>query len=156
MAKKIKEKLEDIDSLKKIEKNLKDEISGITGKTGQVDLPGAQVVKRAAGHYGAWYHGVPDPEFTARQTVYNTFYNKMKTAIEKSAPEGVKENIDLVVAFPGGGGTKDMVTKAKATGIEVISVRIINGKAQCFSSYTKENSVFNNWIKNGSLHDREC
>ena len=67
-----------------------------------------------------------------------------------------KENIDLVVAFPGGGGTKDMVTKAKATGIEVISVRIINGKAQCFSSYTKENSVFNNWIKNGSLHDREC
>lgn len=29
---------------------------------------------------------------------------------------------DLVIAFPGGNGTKDMVTKARKAGIEVIEV----------------------------------
>lgn len=30
---------------------------------------------------------------------------------------------DLVVAFPGGTGTKDMVTRAKRAGVEVLEVR---------------------------------
>lgn len=58
-----------------------------------------------------------------------------------------KEKIDLVIAFPGGGGTKDMTTKSKAAGIEVISVRKVNGKPKCFSSFTKDRSVFSAWIK---------
>lgn len=58
-----------------------------------------------------------------------------------------QEKIDLVIAFPGGNGTKDMATKSKAEGIEVISVRIINGKAKCISSFSKEKSCLNRSAK---------
>ena len=56
-----------------------------------VSLPEAQVVKRAAGHFGAWQYGMFDPESTARQKVYNVFYNELKKAIEQNSPEGVRE-----------------------------------------------------------------
>lgn len=58
---------------------------------GMVPLTDAQLVKRAAGHYGAWSFGNTDPDATARQKVFNVFYNEMKKAIEDASPEGVRE-----------------------------------------------------------------
>lgn len=72
-------------------KQLQNEVIDIAGDTGEIALQDAQVVKRAAGHFGAWQHGMFDPESTARQSVYNVFYNELKKTIEKTAPEGVKE-----------------------------------------------------------------
>jgi hypothetical protein len=69
---------------------LRGEIIGVSGKNGLVSIPEAQIIKRASGHFGAWSYGVPTPEATATQKVYNTFYNELKTAIEKGSPEGVK------------------------------------------------------------------
>lgn len=69
---------------------LKSEIASIA-QDGSVSIPEAQLVKRASGHFGAWSFGVPTPEATASQKVYNTFYNQLKTAIEDASPEGVKE-----------------------------------------------------------------
>lgn len=69
---------------------LKGEIAAITAD-GNVSIPEAVQIKRAAGHYGAWLYGAPDPEATARQKVYNAFYNQLKTAIEQNSPEGVKQ-----------------------------------------------------------------
>lgn len=70
---------------------LRQEIVGVAGENGLVSIPEAQLVKRASGHFGAWSWGIPTPEATASQKVYNTFYNELKTAIEKSSPEGIKE-----------------------------------------------------------------
>lgn len=67
---------------------LKNELSAVGT---DVTIPDAQIVKRAAGHYGAWQYGMFDPESTARQKVYNTFYSQLKTAIEDNSPEGVRE-----------------------------------------------------------------
>lgn len=69
---------------------LKAEIASVA-QDGSVSIPEAQLVKRASGHFGAWSFGVPTPEATASQKVYNTFYNQLKTAIEDASPEGVKE-----------------------------------------------------------------
>lgn len=71
--------------------NLRGEIVTVTGPNGVVTVPEAQMVKRASGHFGAWLYGQIDPESSARQKVYNVFYNEMKTAIEKSSPQGVQE-----------------------------------------------------------------
>lgn len=70
---------------------LQEEIIGVSGKNGLTSLEEGQIIKRAAGHFGSWTFGVPTPEATASQKVYDTFYNEIKTAIEKAAPEGVKE-----------------------------------------------------------------
>lgn len=70
---------------------LRSEIVTVAGKNGFVSIPEAQLVKRASGHFGAWTYGVPTPEATASQKVYNTFYNELKTSIEKASPEGVKD-----------------------------------------------------------------
>jgi hypothetical protein len=70
---------------------LRNEISAVVGKNGLTSVQEAQIIKRAAGHFGAWSYGVPTPEATASQKVYDTFYNELKTAIEKASPEGVKE-----------------------------------------------------------------
>lgn len=67
---------------------LKGEVDGVGGVVG---LPDAQTVKRAAGHMGAWQFGMRDPDSNAREKVYNVFYTKIKDAIEKASPEGVKE-----------------------------------------------------------------
>lgn len=69
---------------------LRNEIVAISGENGIVSIPEAQLVKRASGHFGAWSYGVPTPEATASQKVYNIFYNELKTAIEKNSPEGIK------------------------------------------------------------------
>ena len=70
---------------------LRQEIIDVAGENGLVSIPEAQLVKRASGHFGAWTWGVPTPEATASQKVYSTFYNELKTAIEKASPEGIKE-----------------------------------------------------------------
>lgn len=67
---------------------LKSELSQIGT---DVTIPEAQIIKRASGHYGAWQYGMFDPDSTARQKVYNVFYNEMKKAIEDSSPPGVRE-----------------------------------------------------------------
>lgn len=69
---------------------LRNEIIAVSGNNGLTSIPEAQIIKRAAGHFGAWSYGVPTPEATAAQKVYNTFYNEIKTSIEKASPEGVK------------------------------------------------------------------
>jgi hypothetical protein len=69
---------------------LKGEIAAVA-EDGVVSIPEAVQVKRAAGHFGAWLYGAPDPDSTARQKVYNAFYRNLKTAIEENSPEGVKE-----------------------------------------------------------------
>lgn len=72
--------------------SLKEEIALIGDNSGAASLsiPEAQIVKQASGNFGAWQFGKPDPDSKATEIVYNTFYNKLKTAIEKSSPEGVK------------------------------------------------------------------
>lgn len=49
------------------------------------------------------------------------FYGKQAGPIRNSAMLALKP--DLVVAFPGGRGTADMVEQAKAAGIEVLEVQ---------------------------------
>lgn len=70
---------------------LRNEIVAVSGQNGIVSIPEAQLVKRASGHFGAWNYGVPTPEATASQKVYNAFYNELKTAIEDASPAGVRE-----------------------------------------------------------------
>lgn len=65
---------------------LKKEITGIVGGEGKADLLQATNIKRGAGTKGAWAFGRMEPDATATETVYTTFYNKLKTAIEKAAP----------------------------------------------------------------------
>lgn len=68
---------------------LKSEIAAL-GRP-DVSIPDAQVVKQAAGGFGAWSYGKPDPESKASEVIYNAFYRNLKAAIEKSSPEGVRE-----------------------------------------------------------------
>ena len=70
---------------------LRNEVMQTTGKNGLASIPEAQVIKQAAGYHGAWQFGKQDPESTALQTVYNTFYSELKSQIEKASPDGVKE-----------------------------------------------------------------
>lgn len=69
---------------------LKGEIINVGGDDGQLTVPQAQLVKQASGKFGAWQYGMQDPDSTARQTVYNAFYSKLKTAVEDASPDGVK------------------------------------------------------------------
>jgi len=69
---------------------LKNEIN-IVNSEGGLSIPDAQVIKQAAGGFGAWQYGKPDPDSKATEIVFNTFYNKLKGAIEQNSPEGVKE-----------------------------------------------------------------
>lgn len=70
--------------------NLQNEVLSVS-EGRPLSIPDAQVVKQAAGHFGAWQYGRPDPDSKASEIVFNTFYNKLKTAIEDNSPEGVKE-----------------------------------------------------------------
>lgn len=70
---------------------LREEIVYSTGPNGLASVPEAQILKRAAGHYGAWQYGYQDPSAKASERVYNIFYNEMKKEIERASPAGVKE-----------------------------------------------------------------
>lgn len=69
---------------------LQEEVQYTSGPNGLVSVPEAQIVKRAAGHYGAWQYGFQDPESKASERVYNIFYNELKKEIETASPEGVR------------------------------------------------------------------
>jgi flagellin-specific chaperone FliS len=76
---------------KRVLEALKNEIAEVAGPNGLVSIPEGQLVKQGAGTKGSWVFGSADPDATAIEKVYNTFYNKLKVAIEKNSPEGVKE-----------------------------------------------------------------
>ena len=69
---------------------LQDEVLS-ANPTGQLSIPDAQTVKQATGGMGAWQYGSADPDASAKETVYNTFYRNLKTEIENKSPAGVKE-----------------------------------------------------------------
>lgn len=71
--------------------SLGDEVARITKDGTQLSVKEANTVKRAAGHMGAWQFGVKDPDATAREKIYSTFYSKLKKEIEDNSPEGVQE-----------------------------------------------------------------
>lgn len=68
-----------------------DKLKGEIATVGDaLSIPDAQVVKQASGSFGAWQYGKVDPDSKASEIVFNTFYNKLKVAIEKNSPAGVK------------------------------------------------------------------
>ena len=69
---------------------LQDEVLA-ANPSGTLTIPEAQTIKQAAGRMGAWQYGHTDPEASAREVVYNTFYRQLKTAIENNSPAGIKE-----------------------------------------------------------------
>lgn len=88
-------------SMEKALDALRSEVVSSAGENGLVSIPQAQTVKRASGHLGAWIFGQSDPDSTARQKVYTTFYRVLKEQIEKNSPEGVKEiNQELSKLIP--------------------------------------------------------
>lgn len=81
--------------IQRVISNLKQEITDVAGPNGLVDLLEANMVKRGAGNKGSWVFGSPDPDARAVEKVYNSFYNKLKVAIEQAAEKsgitGLKE-----------------------------------------------------------------
>lgn len=72
--------------------NALDELGGEIAVVGnELSIPDAQIIKQAAGRQGAWQFGKQDAESNAREAVYNAFYSKLKSNIEKLSPEGVRE-----------------------------------------------------------------
>lgn len=73
-------------------KDLKDELTeaslNLDGEA--IDLFTATQLKRGAGTKGAWAYGRVEPNATAIEKVYTTFYQEIKKAIEKIAPENIK------------------------------------------------------------------
>jgi len=59
--------------------------------SGQADLLSAQQLKRTVGTRGAWLNGSKEEGADAAEAVYNLLYTEFKEAIEKAAPEGVRE-----------------------------------------------------------------
>lgn len=79
----------DIKQIKKVLEGLADEISEVG--TLNPDLPTANIIKRAAGTKGAWQFGMFSPDAKATEIVYDTFYNRLKIAIEKASPDGIAD-----------------------------------------------------------------
>ncbi len=80
-------------SINRALQNLQDEIAETTGqslKQSILPIPEAQMVKRQAGHLGAWKFGADDPEARAAEKVYTQFYRALKKRIEDISPEGVR------------------------------------------------------------------
>lgn len=67
-----------------------DDLMTTTDGKALVDLVDATNLKRGAGTKGAWSFGNADPDATAVQKVYTTFYQEIRKAIEKEAPDAVK------------------------------------------------------------------
>lgn len=78
-----------INATKRVLQQLQGEVYETAGKNGLVDLVDATTVKQGAGRKGAWTFGSSDPDSSAIEKVYTTFYRHLKEAIEKSAPKEV-------------------------------------------------------------------
>lgn len=78
--------------IKKALKDLKDELTeaSLNLKGEAIDLFAATQLKRGAGTKGAWAYNRPEPNATAIEKVYTTFYQEIKKAIEKVAPKNVR------------------------------------------------------------------
>lgn len=80
----------DIGSIKKVLDNVEGEIKEIS-PNGIVDLVQATNIKRGAGTKGSWAYNRPEPNASAIERVYTTFYNKIKTSIENASPFEIKK-----------------------------------------------------------------
>lgn len=80
----------DNQAIQRVVDNLKEELSQVS-EDGFVDLVDATNIKRGAGQKGAWAYNRPEMDASAIEKVYTEFYDKIKTAIEDNAPDGVKE-----------------------------------------------------------------
>ncbi|MFA5300664.1 MAG: hypothetical protein WC389_20950 [Lutibacter sp.] len=69
--------------------NLAKEIDSVAPNM-KANLDIATNIKRGAGTKGAWVFGSADPDASAVEKVYNTFYNKLKTAIEQKGGDEIK------------------------------------------------------------------
>jgi len=78
-------KFGNIKALEKAVKDLKEETGRVIPKSGNVNLVEATYMKRGAGSKGAWAFGQPDRDAKALETVYTTFYHKLKKEIESAA-----------------------------------------------------------------------
>lgn len=87
-------------AVERVLKNLQQEIIDIA-PNGIVDLSQGTLIKRGAGTKGAWVFGNADPDATAVEKVYNTFYNEIKKALENlGGPEIKKINSQLSELIP--------------------------------------------------------
>lgn len=75
-----------------------EEISKLS-PSGILSLPDAQAAKVALGKLGAWSYGARDPGATARETVANHLYTKLRLAIEKAAPDigGINKQLSELI-----------------------------------------------------------
>jgi hypothetical protein len=73
-------------------KGLGRELVDVVGNNNDISVPDAQLLKQAAGANGAWVSGIPSKASNADETVYNTFYNILKTKIEEASPIRSKRN----------------------------------------------------------------
>ncbi len=91
----------DIGATNRIINKLEEEVKEVAGRNGIVNLVDATNIKRGAGTKGAWSFGNPDPDASATERVYTTFYNDIRKAIEKAAPVGIREiNKDISSLIP--------------------------------------------------------
>jgi len=92
----------DIGATQRVLNNLKKEIEAVGGKNGLVNLYDATAVKRGAATKGAWAYGRFDPDSSATELIYDTFYNKLKTQLEntKYGPEIKAINKQLSEIIP--------------------------------------------------------
>ena len=80
----------EVGSINNVLKQLKNEITKTTSKAGKANLIDANFIKRGAGAKGAWVYGMVDKDARATAKVYTTFYQELKTAIEKAGPKNIQ------------------------------------------------------------------
>ncbi len=71
-------------NISKALEKMADEIKAVS-PNGMVNLADAQEMKQALGYMGSWQNGLRDADSTALETVANTMYSKLKTAIEQNS-----------------------------------------------------------------------
>jgi hypothetical protein len=79
--------------VKRIFKNLVDDLKTVTDGTFQAGLYESNLIKQGAGTKGSWHYLV-SPDAKAMDIVYNSFYDKLKTSIEKVGKESGVKNIE--------------------------------------------------------------
>ena len=86
------------------------------GEITEIAHGGAAGVDGMASDY-AWLHRIPCKQFHADWSMYGKAAGPIRNAkmLKEFQP-------DVVVAFPGGRGTGDMIQRAKAAGVRVIEV----------------------------------
>lgn len=78
-----------IKAIKRVAESLGDEVAEVA-PGGIVDLVRATNVKRGAGAKGSWAFNRPETDASAVESVYTTFYDEIKKAIESQSPETLR------------------------------------------------------------------